>query len=113
MALDDLNRLKILIAENTCLEVDEIHAELQLERDLYLSGDEAVEFLLLYSDEFNVDLSGLNIREYITDEGLQILVWLLKLLRIKKVRPIELKVAHLELGVKERRLNNEMINSSS
>jgi hypothetical protein len=62
---------KMPITRDTCLE-----------KDLGIIGDDAVELLLAYSQEFDVDVSKLNLGKYFTPEGDTILPAILSMRRI-------------------------------
>jgi hypothetical protein len=47
----------------------ELRRETALERDLGITGDDAVEFIEAFSDEFNVDVADLRLSDYFDGEG--------------------------------------------
>ena len=88
-----MGRYKKPIVRETCLE-----------KDLGISGDDAVELLLDYSKKFDVDVSKFDIRKYFTPEG----DTLLGFLSGKKGKK-ELTVGDLEKGVMAKQLNEDII----
>jgi acyl carrier protein len=76
-----------------------------VENDLMITGDDAVDFLVAYGKEFNVDLSNFMAADYFDGEGMDILG-----LRDSKKKKI-LTIGHLENGIIAGRLNEEIINS--
>jgi len=89
------------IASSTCLE-----------KDLGITGDDAVELLLDYGKTLNVDLSKFDIRKYFTPEGDTILPSIIRLFTGKKeAKSAELTVGDLVKGVLAKRLDEEIIAS--
>lgn len=86
--------------------------ETALEKDLGMSGDDAVEFLLDFSKEFNVNMSSFDIRKYFLPEGDSILPAIVRLLTGKRQKKKkELRLGDLEKAVIAARLDEEVINS--
>ena len=82
-----------------------------LESDLGITGDDAVEFLISYSQKFCADVSGLDLKKYFSPEGDFILPLILRLLTGKKeAKDSELTVGDLEKGILAKILNEEIIN---
>ena len=50
----------------------ELTRETQLEHDLYLTGDDAVEFMEAFFSKFNVEFSNFDFSKYFDDEGFMI-----------------------------------------
>lgn len=95
-----IGRQKAQIARETCLE-----------KDLGLTGDDAVELLLEYSQKFGVDISKLDIRKYFTPEGDTILPGIIRFITGKKnPKDRELTVGDLEKGILLKKLNDEILN---
>lgn len=81
-----------------------------LEKDLGMTGDDAVEFLLEYSKKFDVNISGLDIRKYFTPEGDTILPAIIRFFTKKKnPKESELTIGDLEQGVLLKRLDDQAI----
>ena len=61
----------------------------ELEKDLRITGDDAVEFIVAFGKEFEVDISNLQLDIYFDSEGIDFLGWVISLFRkrtsIKKV----------------------------
>jgi hypothetical protein len=72
-----------------------------LEKDLGMTGDDAVEFLLDYHKKYNVDLSKFDIRKYFMPEG--------DVFGMSSHKAKELTVGDLERGIIEKQLTDEMI----
>lgn len=96
---DKMGKYKKPIIRETCLE-----------KDLGISGDDAVELLLDYGKKFNVDMSSLDLRKYFIPEGDTILPAVIRLFSgKKKIKEKELTIGDLEKGVIARQLNEEII----
>lgn len=96
-----MGKYKIAIVRETCLE-----------KDLGITGDDAAEFLLEYSQKFGVDVSNLNLRKYFTAEGDTILPAIIRFFtRTKDPKESELTIGDLEKGILLKRLDEEVINS--
>lgn len=83
-----------------------LNKEVSLEKDLGMSGDDAVEFILEYSKYFKVDISEFVIGKYFEPEGDGILSSLRKVQKTK-----ELTIGHLEKGALMGKLNEEIIDA--
>ncbi len=98
-----MGRYKKKITRETCIE-----------KDLGISGDDAVEFLLDYAREFNVDITNFKIRRYFTPEGDTFLPLILRTFTGKKeYKEQELTIDDLERGVLAGRLDEEVINKKN
>ena len=85
--------------------------ETALEKDLGISGDDAVEFLMDFSKEFNVDMSNFDIKKYFFPEGDSILPAIVRLFTGKRQRKQkELRLGDLGKAVIAGRLDEEIIN---
>lgn len=78
-----------------------------MEKDLGITGDDAVELLLDYGKKFDVDISKLDLRKYFMPEGDTILSSLLGKAESKEK---ELTVGDLEKGIMAKQLNEQIIN---
>ncbi len=92
-----------------------ITRETCLEKDLGITGDDAVELLLEYSKKFSVDVSNFMAADYFEGEGIQmdIINPIIRLITGKKKKEVikkELTVGDLEKGVGVGRLDEEVIN---
>lgn len=106
-----LNRLKDFIIKQSAVDDDEITEYTQIENDLGVTGDDAIEFIIAYGKIFNVDVSRFMAADYFEGEGDKILPAIIRFLfgKKKKIRKI-LTVAHLEKGVVAGCLDEEIIN---
>lgn len=106
-----LNEVISLIEEKMGRYRKPITRETCLEKDIGMTGDDAVEFLLDYGKKFNVDLSGFDIRKYFTPEGDTILPMFIRMFTGKKeLKQKELTVGDLEKGIIAKQLNEQVIN---
>lgn len=81
-----------------------------LEKDLGMSGDDAVEFLLEFSKKFNVDIGNFKFKECFSPEGDFILPAILRFLTGKKSeKHAELTLGDLERAVLAGRLDDNTI----
>lgn len=75
----------------------------KIEYDLGITGDDAIEFMIAYGKEFNVDVSNFMAANYFEPEGMN---WLLPKSAISKK---ELTLGDLEKGIIAGRLDEEII----
>ncbi|PWG77933.1 DUF1493 family protein [Pararcticibacter amylolyticus] len=84
-----------------------------LEKDLGITGDDAVEFLVAFGKEFNVDISNFMADEYFKPEGDKILPAIIRYFTgQKKVKSKELSLADLERAIIAGRLDESVIEIS-
>ena len=85
-----------------------------LETDLNIYGDDAVEYLVAFGNEFNVDMSNFKAADYFSAEGgLKMFLGLGQLFGIKKdPRKRELKIKHLVRSVEMGKLDEEVIRAA-
>lgn len=82
----------------------------KIEKDLGITGDEAVEFILAFGKKFNVDVSNFMAEEYFDSEGDKILPAIINFFTCKKRnKKKELLLGDLERAVKARRLDDTII----
>ncbi len=106
------DKLKIFVIKQAAVEDNEVTRDAQIEDDLGVTGDDAVDFLIAYGKIFNVDLTKFMAADYFGGEGNVLLAELGKWLTGKSKRNRKtLTVGHLEKGVKAGRLDEEIINS--
>lgn len=79
-----------------------LNRDTDIRKDLKIRGDDAVEFLLAYATQFNVDLSNFMADEYIEDEGVNLIF-------LTNKKPLTLH--HLEKGIIRGKLDRETIES--
>ena len=84
---------------------DEYTPETDLVKDLKLNGDDAYEFIYLFSKKFNVSITVFKFEEYFYPEGDHILLKLLNLI-LKQKKKVKKKITlrDLERSVKEGKL---------
>lgn len=70
-----------------------------LEWDLGITGDDALDLLMAYSAEFEVNISNFKFDMYFHDEGQNILLMIRKLLR--KQKKVQFTIEHLLLGIEK------------
>jgi hypothetical protein len=85
-----MGRYKKPITRETCLE-----------KDLGMTGDDAVEFLLDYGKKYSVDLTKFDIRKYFMPEG--------DVFGMSSHKEKELTVGDLEKGIIAKQLSEEII----
>ena len=91
-----------------------ITLETALENDLGITGDDAVEFIIAYGKEFNVDVSKFMAADYFDAEGYDIVGPLIRWITRNKKPQKQLKIltlGHLEKGIIAGKLDEEVINS--
>jgi hypothetical protein len=79
-----------------------LNRDTDIRKDLKIRGHDAVEFLLAYAKQFNVDLSNFMADEYIEDEGVNLIF-------PGNKKPLTLN--HLEKGIIIGKLDRETIES--
>lgn len=79
--------------------------ETDIVKDLKLKGDDAYEFIRLFSEKFNVNIAEFNFEEYFDSEGDWIFPMILDLLlKRKEKKKKKITLGDLERGVKEGKL---------
>jgi acyl carrier protein len=83
-----------------------------VEEELKITGDDAVDFLIAYGKNFNVDVSHFMAADYFDGEGDVILPAIIRIMTGKK-KPFKktLTLGHLEKGIMAGKLDEEVINS--
>lgn len=105
-----------LVADKAGINVEEVTWDLSIERDIGLTGDDAIELLLDYSEKYNVDVSNFMAADYFDGEGSTgdfisyLLVWLFNGTVAEKKK--HLTPRHLVKGVIAGKLDEEVINSA-
>lgn len=106
------DKLQKFVIEKSFVDDEIITRETRLQDDLGIYGDDAVEFIIAFAKEFNVDVSHFMAAEYFSPEGDIILPAIIRALTgRKKTKQNELTVGHLEKGILAGRLDEEIINS--
>lgn len=86
---------------------------INVEKDLGITGDDAIEFILAFGRKFNVDVSNFMAADYFYAEGDRILPTLRRLL-LKKKEPLkkQLVLGDLERAVLAGKLDDTIIESA-
>jgi acyl carrier protein len=113
MNQDIFIRLKEFVVNKSGVDDEPIDKATRIQEDLGVSGDDAVEFILAYSKEFNVDVTNFMAADYFEAEGgLRIWSLLKDLLGFNK-QGKTLTVGHLEKGIYAGKLDEGIINATS
>jgi hypothetical protein len=70
-----LERVLDLVARETGRRREMLRPDIQIERDLGCSGEDAIELMEVFAKEFSVDLAGLEVRRYFSPEWTEISAW--------------------------------------
>jgi acyl carrier protein len=112
MDTEIFEKIKKFTVTQTGVREGKITEDAELENDLGISGDDAVEYLIAFSKEFNVDISKFMAADYISPEGDSILPAIIRVFTGKKhPKQKELKIHHLEKAIIAGRLDEEIVNS--
>ena len=87
----------------------EISVSTGMQRDLGIYGDDAMEFLVMYSDTFHVDINDFPSSYYFDGERPDVMGFLLGLFQPAKPPRKELTVGHLQRGIQAKRLDEQVI----
>jgi len=107
------NNLKEFVIKQSCVNDEEVTRETRIEDDLGVSGDDAVDFLIAFGKQFNVDVTNFKTAVYFSSEfdvtlGSCIIRFITgKPKRLRKV----FNVGHLEMGIYAGKLDYEVIYS--
>jgi len=95
---NNIERVKLFVSKYWSVPLKKLSQNTKLEDDLGITGDDAAEFFNLFSTEFNVDLTDLNLQKYFESEGIGLLnfSWLLGKRRKVKRSLHEITIADLE-----------------
>ena len=94
------NNLKEFVINQSAVNDQVITRSTQIEDDLGVSGDDAIEFIIAFGKEFNVDISKFMASDYFSPEGDFILPALIRFFTNKKKRERKsFTVGHLEKAV--------------
>jgi len=106
------DKLKHFVIKQAAVEEEEVTLNAKIEDDLGIYGGDAVELIVAYGKEFNVDVSRFMAADYFSPEGDTILPSIVRAFtgKSKPVRKV-LTVGHLEKGIHAGRLDEEVINS--
>jgi hypothetical protein len=106
MSDETLEKIKLFLQQGNWNYIDTktVSSSTKIEKDLMLTGDDAVEFIIHYGKLFSVDVSNFKINQYFEPEGMN---WLLpKTVPNKKI----LTVGDLEKGIIAGKLEESVIN---
>jgi hypothetical protein len=113
MTNEVLERLQIFIEKERWRYKFPLTNDVRLYEDLGIYGDDAVDFIVAFGKEFNVDVSNFLAADYFKGEGIDIITPILNLFKSKHliVNKKSLTLGHLEKSIKAGRLDEEIINS--
>jgi len=108
---DRFERLKAFILKQSWLGQIDLTRDTLIEEDLGITGDDAIEFIIAYSEYCQVDISNFLADKYFRTEGG---FWpILRLfLKGKKSRERSLTVGDLENGIIHKKLDEDIINAT-
>jgi hypothetical protein len=89
----------------------DLYRTTKLEKDLSITGDESVEFIVAFGKKFNVDVSNFMATEYFEPEGDFIFPAIIRFFTSKK-KDKELTLGDLEQAIKAGKLDNTIIVSA-
>jgi acyl carrier protein len=112
MSNEIFDKLKSFVIKEAVVEDEEVTRDAQLENDLGVTGDDAIDFLIAYGKAFNVDVTNFKAADYFDGEGTPILSEIIRAFTCKKMKTKKvLTISHLEKGIIAGRLDEEIINS--
>ena len=112
MSDEIFNKLKAFVIKQAAVEDEEVTKDAQIEDDLGVTGDDAVDFLIAYGTTFNVDVTKFMAADYFGGERNVLLSELGRWLTGSSKRTRKtLTVGHLEKGIIAGRLDEEIINN--
>ena len=80
----------------------ELHPNISLERDLKITGDDAVEFIIAFGRRFNVDVSNFKADDYFESEGISLSSIVDVFRKSKKEIKKELSLGDLEKAIENK-----------
>ena len=98
-----LEEIKTFIEDKCGIARDRIKSESRIEKDLRITGDDAMELLVDFGKKFNVDVSKFMAADYFDGEGMNLL--------LPNFGKKELTVHHLVKAVTAGKLDESVINS--
>ncbi len=112
MSSEIFEKVKMFTVQQTAVSAKKVTEDAGLENDLGISGDDAVDFIVAFGKEFNVDITKFMAADYFSPEGDPILPAIIRIVTGKKPpKQKELTIKHLEKAVIAGRLDEEVINS--
>lgn len=102
------------VKNESCVNDEIISFDTRLEEDLGMYGDDAIEFMLKYAKQYNVDVTRFEAANYFSSEA-RSLVWsiLCSFFRKESTSKKSLTIRHLYEGIKNGRLDEDIINLSN
>jgi acyl carrier protein len=106
------NRVKKFVTKQAAVYENEVTDDASLENDLGVYGDDAIEFIVAFGKEFNVDVSRFMAADYFRGEGGDFLESFGQIFTNKSIaHRKDLKVKHLIKAALAGSLDEEVINS--
>ena len=103
---ETFNKLKKFVVNQSAVNDQIITRSTQIEDDLGVYGDDAVEFIIAFGKEFNVDVSKFMANDYFSSEGDFILPAIIRFFTNKKKKEKKsFSVGHLEKAIIEGKLD--------
>lgn len=94
------NKLKDFVIHQSAVNDEIITRQTEIESDLGVYGDDAVEFILAFGKAFNVDVSNFMVSDYFNNEGDFILPTIIRFFtNTKKKERKSFTVGHLEKAI--------------
>lgn len=84
----DNSKFYEFLKEETGVFFDDVSPNCYIEKDLDIYGDEAEDFLIKFSKEFNVDITSFNFDEHFNSEVDKISLWLSSLFGKEKKKDL-------------------------
>lgn len=107
----DKHRLFEFVKEQSAVYEADINMDTDLQDDLGVRGDDAVEFLIAYGKRFNVDVSKFMAADYFNSESFGLLAYLTAKLFGSSEKRKPFTVNYLYKGIVAGCLNEEVINA--
>jgi acyl carrier protein len=77
---------------------------IEIEKDLKVTGDDAIEFIIDFGKEFDVDVSQFKAADYFEGEGIDIIGWIANLFKKRSHTKKILTLGNLEKAIKNKQL---------
>lgn len=102
--IKSIDKISLLIEELRGCCSSPIEENTEIEKDLDISGDDALELIIAYASSFNVDVSNFKAGDYFKAEGLELFCFLRKRQKRKA-----LTIGDLIKGIEAGRLDDEIL----
>lgn len=110
MGSEIFEKVKVFTIRQTAVSEKKVTEEAELENDLGISGDDAVDFIIAFGKGFNVDISNFMAADYFSPEGDSILPAIVRMFTRKKhPKQKGLRIKHLEKAILVGRLDEVVI----